>query len=187
MSVYLILFLEFFKIGLFALGGGLVTLPFLMDLTDKYDWYTMSDLSNMIAVSESTPGPIGLNMSTYAGYQAAGPLGGLVATMGLVIPSIIIVTIVAKFLANFSENPIVKSVFTGIRPAVTGLIAISIVEMFKLSLFVETIPDAGATFSVKTAILAVVLFIVMSWKKMKSLHPVVWIVIAAVVGIVFKF
>lgn len=187
MSIYLILFLEFFKIGLFAIGGGLVTLPFLMDLSEKYDWYSMADLSNMIAVSESTPGPIGLNMATYAGFQAGGVLGGFVATMGLVMPSIIIVSIVAKFLANFRDNHIVQSVFMGIRPAVTGLIAIAILEMFKISLFVEKVPELGTTLSVKTAILAVILFVLMSWKKVKNLHPVVWILFAAVIGIIFKF
>lgn len=187
MSVYIILFLEFFKIGLFAIGGGLVTLPFLMELTEKYDWYTMADLSNMIAVSESTPGPIGINMATYAGYQATGVLGGFIATMGLVTPSIIIVLIVAKFLASFKDNSIVQGVFIGIRPAVTGLIAISVLEMFKISLFVEKVEGQGAIFSTKTVILAVVLFIVMSWKKVKHLHPVIWIIGAAVIGVIFKF
>ena len=88
---YLYLFLEFFKIGLFAIGGGPATLPFLMDLTEKYDWYTMTDLTNMVAVSESTPGPIGINMATYAGFNAAGTPGGIVATMSLVLPSIIVI------------------------------------------------------------------------------------------------
>ena len=187
MNIYIILFLEFFKIGLFAIGGGLVTLPFLMDLTEKYDWYTMEDLSNMIAVSESTPGPIGVNMATYAGYEATGIWGGIVATMGLVIPSIIIIIIVAKFLASFKENPIVKGVFIGIRPAVTGLITISVLEMFRMSLFVEKVQGEGAIFSTKTAMLALALFIIMSWKKVQHLHPGVWIIIAAIIGIVFKF
>lgn len=90
-----LLFGEFFKIGLFAVGGGPATLPFLMDLTEKYDWYTMQQLTNMVAISESTPGPIGLNMATYAGVQTLGVFGGVVATAGLVMPSVIVITIIA--------------------------------------------------------------------------------------------
>ena len=93
---YLILFLEFFKIGLFAVGGGLATLPFLSELAGKYPWFDESMLGNMIAVSQSTPGPIGINMATYAGFNAGGVLGGLVATIGIVTPSVIIILIVKK-------------------------------------------------------------------------------------------
>ena len=95
MMVFLYLFIEFFKIGLFAIGGGPATIPFLMDLTDRYDWYTKEDVINMLAVSESTPGPIGINMATYAGFKAAGCLGGLVATLSLVLPSLIVVILIA--------------------------------------------------------------------------------------------
>ena len=102
--IYLTLFYEFFKIGLFAVGGGIATLPFLMDLTDKYDWYTASELTNMIAISESTPGPVGINMATYAGYQAAGIGGAIVATVSLVLPALIIIVIVARFMKKFYDN-----------------------------------------------------------------------------------
>ena len=123
--IYFQLFYEFFKIGLFALGGGLATLPFLYNLAAKYPWFDASMLPNMIAVSESTPGPIGVNMATYAGYSAAGISGGIVATLGLVTPSIIIIMIIAGFLNKFQENLYVKSAFYGLRPAVTALIAIA--------------------------------------------------------------
>lgn len=178
---YLYLFLEFFKIGLFAIGGGPATLPFLMDLTEKYDWYTMADLTNMVAVSESTPGPLGINMATYAGFHAAGILGGLVATMSLVLPSIIVIIIIAKFMANFSQNPTVKAVFFGIRPAVTALIASAVYGLFKVALITE---DGIA---VKPVILCVVVFGCMHLKKCKNWHPAIWLLIAAVAGIVFKF
>ena len=94
----LILFLEFFKIGLFSVGGGLATLPFLYDLADKYPWLSASQIPDMIAISESTPGPLGVNMATYAGFHCAGPLGSVIATAGLVTPSVIVIIIVYKFL-----------------------------------------------------------------------------------------
>ena len=89
--IYLQLFYEFFKIGLFAIGGGLATLPFLYNLSDKTAWFTHAQLADMIAVSESTPGAIGVNMATYVGYQTVGFFGGVIATIGLVFPSIIII------------------------------------------------------------------------------------------------
>ena len=130
---YLILFLEFFKIGLFAVGGGLATLPFLSELAGKYPWFDESMLGNMIAVSQSTPGPIGINMATYAGFNAGGVLGGLVATIGIVTPSVIIILIVAHVLNKFKESKSVQSVFYALRPAVTGLIAVAGFGVFKIS------------------------------------------------------
>ena len=92
--IYLQLFWEFFKTGLFAIGGGMATVPFLFDISARTGWFTASELANMIAVSESTPGPIGINMATYVGFETAGILGSVIATLGLVIPSIIIIVII---------------------------------------------------------------------------------------------
>lgn len=178
---YLLLFYEFFKIGLFAIGGGPATLPFLMDLTKHYDWYSMADLTNMMAVSESTPGPLGINMATYAGFHAGGVIGGVVATMGLVLPSIIVIIIIAKFLTNFSENATVKAVFAGIRPAVTALIASAVFGLFQVALMTE---DGIA---VKPLILCVIFFALMRVKQLKKLHPAAWLLAAAVIGIIFQF
>lgn len=179
---YLHLFWEFFKIGLFAIGGGPATLPFLMDLTEKYDWYSMADLSHMVAVAESTPGPLGINMATYAGYHAAGILGGLVATASLVLPSLIVIIIIAKFLANFSQNPTVKAVFFGIRPAVTALIASAVYGIIKVSLVTE-----NGSIAIKPLILCILVFGAMNLKFCKKWHPAIWLLIAAVIGIIFKF
>src|SRR5690554_4408444 len=132
---YLILYLEFFKIGLFSLGGGLATLPFLQELIVKYGWITNEQLLNMIAISESTPGPIGVNTATFVGFSTAGILGGIVATMGLATPSIIIIAIIAHYFSKFNEHPIVIGAFSGIRPAVTGLIAFVGFELGKGELF----------------------------------------------------
>ena len=129
--IYLQLAFEFFKIGLFSIGGGMATLPFLMDLTKKYNWYTASELANIVAISESTPGPVGVNMATYAGYNAAGIPGALIATLSLTAPALIIIIIIARFLENFSENPTVKAVFYGIRPTVAALIGYAVWELLK--------------------------------------------------------
>lgn len=179
------LFFSFFKIGLFAVGGGPATIPYLMDLTKKKDWFTMKELTNMIAISESTPGPVGLNMATYAGFTTAGIAGGLIASIGLVIPSIVIIILIARFLKDFSGNKYVKAAFWGIRPAVTALIAMAVYNLCKVSLFVET--ENGFTPAIKTMILAVVVFVLMQNKRLKKMHPAMWLLGAAVVGIIFRF
>ena len=121
--IYITLFLEFFKIGLFAVGGGMVAIPFLYELTNKYDWFTKEVLGDMIAISESTPGPVGVNMATYAGINASGVLGGIIATLGLVFPSVVIIILVSKILEKFKSNKYVANAFSGIRPGTTGMIA----------------------------------------------------------------
>lgn len=120
--IYLQLFYEFFKTGLFAVGGGLATIPFLSAMTDKYTWFTKAQLADMIAVAESTPGPIGVNTATFAGYNAAGIPGAIVATLSLVLPSYIIILAISKALQKFRDNKYVNDAFTGLRPAATGLI-----------------------------------------------------------------
>lgn len=179
------MFWEFMKIGLFAVGGGPATLPYLMDLTEKFDWFTMEELTNMIAISESTPGPLGLNMATYAGFQTLGIFGGVVATFGLVIPSIVVIVLIAKFLENFKENKYVKGAFAGIRPAVTAIIAAAVYEVCKVSLFVQT--EAGYAPAIKTIVLCVIVFALLQIKKLQKFHPALWLLVAAVVGIVFQF
>lgn len=184
METALSLFWEFFKIGLFAVGGGPATLPFLMDLTEKKPWYTMEQLTDMIAVSESTPGPLGLNMATYAGFQAMGPVGGLVASFGLVLPSVIVIILIAKFLENFSRNTYVQAAFRGIRPAVTALIGAAVFNLCKVSLFTQTdtelSPEAGSI------LIAVVVFGLLQIKKLNKFHPALWFLVGAVIGVVFR-
>ena len=181
------LFYTFAKIGLFAIGGGLATLPFLQELVETKGWYTTEMLANMIAVSESTPGPIGINMATYAGFHAGGIVGGIVATLSLVLPSIVICILVAKVLDRFNDNKYVQSVFSIIKPVVVGLIGAAGYQIFKISVLrMELYQETGLMSSIlswKAAILFVALFIlVMKWKK----HPIVFIAIGAVAGIVLK-
>ena len=121
---YLLLFYEFFKTGLFAVGGGMATLPFLYDMSARHpDWFSASQIADMVAVSESTPGPIGVNMATYVGFQVGSVPGAIVATIGLVTPSIIVILIVAAFLRSFRDSKLVNSVFYGLRPASAAMVA----------------------------------------------------------------
>ncbi len=182
--LYLLLFWEFFKTGLFSIGGGLATIPFLMDMSDKYSWFTGEELSNMIAVSESTPGPIGINMATYVGFSTAGVAGSLIATTALVLPSLIIIMIIAGFLEKFRENRLVKDTFYSLRPAVIGMLAVSLTSMISPLLINLAESSFLEIFNLKTIVLfALLLFGILKFKK----HPIVYIAIGAIVGIIFKF
>lgn len=184
--IYLLLFWEFFKTGLFSIGGGLATIPFLMDIAERHpEWYTAEELTNMIAVSESTPGPIGVNMATYAGYSSAGVLGALVATLSLVLPSLIVILIVAGVLNKFKESKLVKDIFYALRPAVLGMLAVSTLKVLIPRLFNEEAAELLAFFN-PTAIIFFAIFTACAF-KFKKLHPIVIILIGAVVGIIFKF
>ncbi len=185
--IYLRLFWEFLKIGLFAVGGGMATLPFLKELAERTAWFTQDLITDMIAISESTPGPIGINMATYVGCNIAGIPGGILASIGEVIPSLIIVVLISKSLERFRSSTLVGDMFYGLRPTVTGLIAaagigVMQVAMMKLDLFRSTgeILDA---FDWKKLLLFAAMFA--GIKKLKW-HPVAFIAISAVVGIVFS-
>jgi len=186
--ILLRLIFEFAKTGLFSVGGGLATLPFLYEMSNNTGWFTSADVADMIAVSESTPGAIGINMSTYAGFKTAGIPGGILATLGLALPSVIIILIIAKFLAKFRKNPLVEGAFYGLRPASIAMITVAGLNVAKVSLInLEAFNASGAVgdlFVWKALALGVVLFI--AQKKLKW-HPVIFIALSAVVGIVFKF
>ncbi len=197
MILYLRLFYEFFKTGLFAVGGGMATIPFLYNMADSTGWFTRMDVDNMIAVGESTPGPIGVNMATYVGYITGGNAGGLpfailgavVATLGLITPSIIVILVIASFLKSFRDNKYVDSAFYGLRPASTGLIAAAGLSVVVSNLF---FPDALAdgfslaVFNWKGWVLAAVLWVLTNKvKQTKGLHPILFILASAVVGILW--
>lgn len=174
------LFLSFFKIGLFAVGGGLATLPFLYELAETTDWITPADISNLVAVSESTPGPLGVNMASYVGFLQSGALGSVIATLGLITPSIIIILVVVQFLEKFKKSQLVQNVFYGLRAASCALIAVAGVRVARIAFLGETITD----FFWQGGILAVVLYI--ATRKLKW-HPIAFIAISAAIGIIFKF
>lgn len=152
MTTLLRLYWEFFKTGLFAVGGGMATLPFLKNIGETTGWYTYGDLMNMLAVSESTPGPIGINMATYVGFTVAGVPGAVIATIGEVTPSIIVILIVAMMLKKFRENKYVDRAFYGLRPASTGLIgAACVTVIFEVLTCIRVASTDGVLNSVRLA------------------------------------
>lgn len=201
-EIYLKLCWEFFKTGLFAIGGGMATLPFLSSIGQNTGWYTQADLMNMLAVSESTPGPIGINMATYVGFTVGGIPGAILATLSEVAPSIIVILIIAAMLKKFRDSKYVNNAFYGLRPASTGLIGAAcvtvVLEVLTRAALVKpaedsfvkllSLPDAGSVFKWQGLVLAAALLVLTNWvKPLKNLHPIVFIGISAVVGVVFRF
>ena len=201
--IYLQLFWEFGKAGLFAIGGGLATLPFLQEISARTGWFTTGQLADMVAVSECTPGPIGVNMATYVGFTVKGVPGAVIATLGLIFPSIIIIIIVARILSAFKDSKIVQAIFYGLRPASTGLIAAACLGVASTSLVdlsgVSGVSSFFGGIQWKAVVLALVLWLLMNLggigkfkenavlKKLNKLHPVVFLAASAVVGILFSF
>ena len=190
--ILLRLFWEFFKTGLFAVGGGMATIPFLYDISDKTGWFTHAELANFMAVSESTPGPIGVNMATYVGFTTAGIPGAVIATLGLVTPSVIIIVMIAGFLKAFRDNRYVQSAFYALRPASSAMVASAGISVVAIALLrTELYAATGAIldlFNFKAIILAAVLLLATNViPKVKSFHPIVYILFSAAVGVVFGF
>ena len=198
MMLYLRLFIEFFKTGLFAVGGGMATIPFLYRMADATGWFTVNDVANMSAVGESTPGPIGVNMATYVGFvtgmNANGTVGAvagaIIATLGLITPSIIVILVIAAALKSFRDNRYVNQAFYGLRPASTGLIAAAGISVVVSNLFfAEEMAEGFCLDGInwKGWILAIVLWILTNKvAKTKKWHPIVFIAMSAVVGILFS-
>lgn len=197
--IYLKLFWEFFKTGLFAVGGGMATLPFLKAMGEANGWFTYADMMNMLAVSESTPGPIGINMATYVGYTIGGVPGAVVATVGEVTPSIIVILLIAAVLQNFKDHPLVEKVFYGLRPASAGLISAACVGVALQVLTGIRLISAGSVnylavdtsvslLNWKGLVLAAILVVLTTRvKATKNLHPIAFIGLSAAVGVLFGF
>lgn len=194
--IFLELFFRFFFVGLFSVGGGLATLPFLTDMAEVTGWFTQTDISNMIAISESTPGPIGINMATYVGYQTGGVfgtpgaiLGALVAPLGLTAPALIVVLMISKVLLKFRQSKYVEWIFYGLRAASLGLIASACLGVAKIAFFSsDTFAQTENFFlavDYKSIILSVLIFIGIT--KFKKIHPIIFIVLAAIIGMIFRF
>ena len=190
--ILLRLFWEFFKTGLFAVGGGMATLPFLYDMSARTGWFTQARLADMIAVSESTPGPIGVHMATYVGFETAGVPGAVVATLGLICPSIIIILLIARVLKQFRESKTVDAIFYGLRPCSIALIAAAGLLVARVTFLNQDAPAAGFNpaelLRWKELLLAAVLLVLTRFvEPLKKLHPVVFIALSAAVGILFAF
>lgn len=181
--IYLRLFWEFFKTGLFAVGGGMATLPFLYDISDRTHWFTHAQLADMVAVSESTPGPIGVNMATYVGFLSGGVGGAVVATLGLVTPSIIVILIVSAFLERFRASRYVEGAFYGLRPASTAMIFAALLLVVRATF----LPNGLALPDWRLLALAIVLLVLTNnVKATKKLHPIVFIAASAAVGVALR-
>ena len=194
--ILLRLFFEFCRVGLFSVGGGLATIPFLTDLGERTGWFTSGQLADMIAISESTPGPMGVNMATYVGFATAGVPGGVTATLGLIFPSVVIILVIAGFLRKFRQSKAVDGVFYGLRAASVALITAALLQVAKIALmFHETEGHEIASelaapryelFYWPAIILAVVVFALVKFSPAKKLHPICFIGLAALAGVIFQ-
>lgn len=186
----LLLFFEFFKTGLFAVGGGLATVPFIRDMAATYGWITEKEIANIIAIAESTPGPIGVNAATYVGYHVGGVPGALIATIGLVTPSVIIIILVAKAIKRYSDSYLVKSLFTSLRPAAIGLITAAGVSLLLVALgikadFLRFRFTADWYTLLKLGIYGAFVFFAF-WKKTAKIHPLFFILTGGAIGAILS-
>ncbi len=179
MSKLLLMCVEFFKTGLFSVGGGLATLPFLTKIAEKHpDWFTFEDLGNMVAVAESTPGPIGVNISTFAGFKTFGIPGALLSTLSLVLPSFIIILLAYKFWQRYKNEPRLERAFAAARPGAMGMIGAAAITMLKTSVWPSGI------FNWHCLVLLLAFLALMMLPKLEKVHPIVYILVAAVIGLV---
>lgn len=187
--IYLLLFINFFKTGLFSIGGGLATLPFLYEMSNRTHWFSTSDIADMIAISESTPGAIGINMSTYAGFKTGGYPGGILATVALATPSLIIILIISGFLQKFKESRHVQNALYGLRPASIAMITAAGLNVAKVALInldaFQASHNPADLFLWKAILLGIIIF--GGQKLFPKIHPVAFIAFSAVVGVVFRF
>ena len=186
MNVYLLLFLEFFKMGALTFGGGDAMIPFIEETVLRHGWMTTTELVDFIAISESTPGAFAVNISTYIGSEVGGILGAIVATLGLVLPPFLIILLIAKVYAKIKENTIVQGAMLGLKATVVGLIAATVLRVGREIFFFEGINLAvlrSANFYVSLGIFAVALFLLLY----KKLNPILIIVLSAAAGILFGY
>lgn len=175
--IFLDLFFTFFKIGLFTFGGGYAMLPLIQDEVIAHNWMSMEQLVNFIAVSESTPGPFAINMATYVGIETGGIWGAVCATLGVVMPSFIVILIVARVYEKFKESTTVKRCMFGLKAAVIGLIASAAVSMGKTVFMPENI-------NALSLIISAVIFLVMTVLAFKKTHPIIIVLLSAAAGLV---
>lgn len=171
MKLYLQLFLQFFHIGVFSFGGGYATLPFLYDIAEKYHWYSTKQLTDILALSSITPGPVGINVATFAGFITSGVLGAVIATCAIILPSFIIVTVVSEILDKFKTNKYVQGALCGVKPAGCALLsAVGIKLLFSSNLNI-------------VGVVLLVLFLVLSYKK--KLDPLFYLGVSAIFGFLY--
>jgi len=189
--IFFELFITFFKIGLFTIGGGYAMIPLIQQEIIDHGWMTLAELIDIIAISEMTPGPFAVNAATFVGIKTTGLAGGLFATLGVTFPSFVIVVLVARYFTHFQNHPIVQSVLYGLRPAVIGLIASSAFLIGKAAFlnasvdFGSLFADLGRFFTETVDWKAILIFGAVIFGKYKfNIHPVLLIVISAALGVV---
>lgn len=173
MLIYFQLFLEFFRIGLFSFGGGYATLPFLYHISDVHHWYSAKQLSDMLAISSITPGPVGVNVATFAGFVTSGIFGSLIATASVILPSYVLVIIISKLLEKFKKNKKVQAAIYGLKPAGCGLLTAVALNIFKDNV---------------QGLLAFLIFaglLLMTFKQKRD--PLLYLGISAIVGLAAGF
>ena len=178
---------EFFKTGIFAVGGGMATIPFLQEMAKNYGWFSQSDLLDMIAVSESTPGAIGINIATFAGFKSYGVGGAIFATLSLITGPIIIILIISRMMAKFKNSKFVADMFYAIRPSTAGLILGAMSSVMVLTLFDVDLFQSTGNFLDLIRVLPLVLFAIFLFVliKFKKTHPLIIIGVSAILGVVF--
>lgn len=177
LNTYFLLFYEFFKIGLLAIGGGYATIPFLMHLTTVYDWFNINQLTDMIAVSNLTPGPIGINMATYSGYVTKGVLGSVISTLSIILAPFLITLTTIFFLNKFKNSEFTKHLFKALRPASCALLTFVMIQLFEQNVFSINKIDIKALF------ILILLFIIYPFVKKR---PSLIILIGGLFGVIFN-
>ena len=186
MNIFLLLFIHFFKTGLFAVGGGLATIPFLTEIELQYpEWFSSFKLIDIIAIAESTPGPIGINTATFSGYSAAGIPGAIVSTLSLILPSLIIITLISKVYQKYQGSPIVSSVFSTLRPAVAGLIAAAGYSVFLSATATKNLPGIQS-FDIRCIVIFAAFIVLLQLKPTKKIHPIFYILAGAGLGLLLQ-
>ena len=185
-----LLFFEFFKAGLFAVGGGLATVPFIREMGATYGWVTEAEIANIIAIAESTPGPIGVNAATYVGYTVAGIPGSVVATIGLITPSVIIIILVAKAIHKYYQSHLVQSLFKSLRPAAIGLICAAGMSLLLVALNIKADFKTFRFSADLSTLLRLGLFAVFCFftffKKTSKIHPLFYILAGGMLGAILS-
>ena len=177
--LYLKLFLEFLKVSSFTFGGGIAGLPYIYELSERTGWFDYGEVSNMVTISQITPGPLLCNMATYVGYKMSGILGAVISTIAIVIPTLIAMYLIYRLYEKFKENKRVANSLNYIRAATLAGITTSIIPLFK-----ETFANSGSIVNYKAIIYAIILAIIMKYKKGSTLF---YICASGVIGIIFKF
>lgn len=185
-----LLFVEFFKAGLFAVGGGLATVPFIREMGANYGWITEAEIANIIAIAESTPGPIGVNAATYVGYNVANIPGSVIATIGLITPSIIIIILIARAIHKYYTSHIVQTLFMSLRPAAIGLITAAGFSLLLVALNIKADFKAFRFNADLSTLIRLSLFCAFSffafWKKTAKIHPLFFILTGGALGAILS-